>query len=230
MAGVAWSMALSIWPLRRALASFGALAHSAGVTASLDDAGALAHELKTPLAVIIGYADAMRERAFGPLDDKYVEGARTIEAAARHLHALVEALTGGGRPRQRFDARAAIAEAAGLFDMRLRDAGVDLVAELGAERLTVVADPLALRQILINLMANALAATPAGGRIEVSLGREGDDLVMTLTDTGPGITAPEGMGLGLVRALAASHGGRLDLASPGGGAVATVRLPILADA
>ncbi|HXV00824.1 MAG TPA: ATP-binding protein [Caulobacteraceae bacterium] len=201
------------------------------MTVSLDDAGALAHELKTPLAVIIGYADAMRERAFGPLDEKYIEGARTIEAAARHLQALVEALTGGGRPRLRFDARAGVAEATGLFDMRLQEAGIALAAELGANPVTILADPLTLRQIVINLLANALAATPAGGRVALSLARDEGDLVIALADTGPGISGMEGQGLGLVRALAASHGGRLDFTSrTGGGVVATVRLPILVDA
>jgi cell cycle sensor histidine kinase DivJ len=203
------------------------------VTASLDDAQALAHELKTPLAVIIGYADAMRERAFGPLNETYVEAAHTIHAAARHLQALVEALTDGttAAPRQRIDARAPIAEGVGLFDLRMRKAGVALAADLGADPLMVDADPLVLRQILINLLANALAATPTGGTVTVSLWRDRGDLVVTLADTGPGIAAAEGLGLGLVRALAASHGGRLDLRSPGGGgAVATVRLPIVADA
>jgi signal transduction histidine kinase len=203
------------------------------VTASLDDAQALAHELKTPLAVIIGYADAMGERAFGPLDETYVEAAHAIHAAARHLQALVETLTGlaDRPPRQRIDARAPIAEVMGLFDMRLRQADVSLAADLGAAPLMVDADPLALRQILINLLANALAATPAGGTVTLTLGRDRGDLLITLADTGPGIAAPEGLGLGLVRALAGSHGGRLDLGSPsGGGAVATVRLPIIADA
>jgi signal transduction histidine kinase len=113
----------------------------------------------------------------------------------------------------------------------MRKAGVVLAADLGADALMVDADPLALRQILINLLANALAATPGGGAVTLSLARDRDDLVITLADNGPGIAAPEGVGLGLVRALAAGHGGRLDLRSPSdGGAVATVRLPIIADA
>ena len=197
------------------------------MTATPDSRAALAHELKTPLAVIIGYADAMIERTFGPLDASYVEGARTIQAAARHLQALIESLTAA--PHERFDARSPVAEGIAMFALEAQTRGVSLAADLGETPLQAATDPLALRQILINLVANALAATPKGGEVRVTLGREGGDLVLTVDDTGPGVTAPEGLGLGLVRALCAS--GRFDLTSrAGGGARAQARLPVIAGA
>ena len=107
-----------------------------------------------------------------------------------------------------------------------RRRGVALSADLGDAPLTVHADPLALRQILINLVANALAATPRGGRVWVTAAHEGADLRLTVEDTGPGISAGEGTGLALVRAMCAVRGGDFSLDSPpGSGARASVRLP-----
>ena len=198
------------------------------MTVTPDSRAALAHELKTPLAVIIGYADAMIERAFGPLDASYVESAQTIHAAARHLQALIESLTGAVIGDQ-VDARGPIAEGIRMFALEAQGRGIRLIADLGEVPLQVVIDPLALKQILINLVANALAATPQGGEVRVTLGQKAGDLTLEVADTGPGIKAPEGLGLGLVRALCA--GGSFSLTSRvGGGAVAKVRLPAIAGA
>ncbi|HEY2179083.1 MAG TPA: HAMP domain-containing sensor histidine kinase [Caulobacteraceae bacterium] len=197
------------------------------MSAPLDDPSVLAHELKTPLTAIIGYAEAMSLGAFGPLDEPYVESARTILAAARHLQELIDDLAASVRAPERFDARASVTEVLGLFAIKAWAAGVSLGATPGEEALIVEANPLVLRQILINLIANALAATPRGGRVNVAVGRDGGDLVLAVEDTGPGVNAPEGLGLKLVRALCA--GGSFNLVSmPGGGARANVRLPGIA--
>jgi cell cycle sensor histidine kinase DivJ len=198
------------------------------VNDSPDPLAALAHELKTPLAAIIGYADAMRARVFGPLDEPYARSAETIHAAARHLLALVDNMAGDASRRgERFDSRTLVGEVLQIFILQAEESGITLIADPGDDPLPAEADPLALRQILINLIANALAATPRGGRVSVGLRRDGGDLTLSVADTGPGITSAEGIGLTLVRALCAGQGGALAFDSPpGGGTTAIVRLPV----
>ena len=196
---------------------------------------ALAHELRTPLAAIIGYADAMRERAFGPLSERYVECAETVEQAARHMLALVERMSGFDPDRREhgqigpFDALTAIAEVARMLKAQADTLGVSLAAELPSGPLMARGDALALKQIAINLVANALAATSRGGAVSLSLERRGDDLIIAVDDTGRGPDdAIDGLGLTLVRGICAAHGGELALHSrAGGGTRAMARLPIL---
>ena len=225
----------SIWALGAALASRTLGLHSAPVTADPDphsppDARrALAHELRTPLAAIMGYADAVRVQAFGPLSQTYVEAAESIHAAADHMLALVERLTSGADDdrqalsTERLDARAVATEA-----MRLVEPGATELRLDAPPVLPVDADALTLRQIVVNLIANAVAA---GARhVVLSLEASGGDLVLTVEDDGPGVAGiSEGTGLSLVRALVAAHGGDFSLASrPEGGARAQARLPVLA--
>ena len=194
--------------------------------------GALArldHELRTPLAAIMGYADALRAQAFGPLSKTYIEAADSIHAAAGHMLALVERLTSeieGGRQAlsiKRCDVRQVAAEA-----MRLVEPGAAEVRLDAPAVLPVDADALALRQVVVNLIANAVAA--GAGRIVLTLKPSSGDLVLTVDDDGPGVAAiAEGTGLVLVRTLVAAHGGVFSLASrPEGGARAQARLPVLA--
>lgn len=197
---------------------------------------ALGHELRTPLAAIAGYAEAMRAQAFGPLDGKYLEVAETLRAAAAHMLALIEdmasleAASAGRWPLKAevFDAGAAAAEVLRLLEGEARGRGVRLAADLPHAPLPIRADARAVRQMMINLMANALAASPRGGEVRVTLAREDGALVVGVDDEGPGFTpgAAEGVGLALVRALAGLHGGTLNFARrPAGGTRACVRLP-----
>ena len=197
----------------------------------------LAHELRTPLTSIIGFAEAMRARAFGPLSEAYVGGAETIAEAGRRLLALVEDMTdiarieGEPRPirREAFDAAAIAADVAALLAIQAQRAKVTISAE-GAPT-EIRSDPDAIRRILINLAANAIAATPAGGGLRIAVGMDGDDLLLTVSDSGPGTGgAPEGLGLTLVRRLCGLLGGSLSITSaPGAGTVARARLPVLAE-
>ena len=201
---------------------------------------ALAHELRTPLAAIIGYADAMRARVFGPLSERYVDCAETVEQAARHMLALVDRMSGSDSdPREPdggqagpFDAQTAVAEVARMLEAQADALGVSLAAELPAGPLPAHGDALALKQIAINLIANALAATPRGGAVCLSLERRGDDLIIAVDDTGRGPDgAIDGLGLTLVRGICAAHRGELVLhRRAGGGTRAMARLPILVGA
>jgi two-component system sensor histidine kinase BaeS len=110
----------------------------------------------------------------------------------------------------------------------------------------VSGDPYRLRQVVTNLLSNAAKFTPPGGRVTLRVGRDGNDAVVEVTDTGPGVPAEEqpliwdrfyrgsagrmaagtGIGLAVVKELASAHGGSVTLDSPpGGGARFTVRIP-----
>jgi cell cycle sensor histidine kinase DivJ len=201
----------------------------------------LGHELRTPLTAMLGYADAMRTQAFGPLDAKYARAAEAIHAAGLHLLTLVNDMTDIGRVEtgrglfapEVFEIGDVVRTIVAMLDGEALRAQVSLEAGFDPPEMTVKADSTAVKRILINLLANSLRATPAGGKITLNASTAGQDLLITVVDTGPGpgstpFAQGEGLGLLMTRALCALHGGELDLAdAPGGGAIATVRLPIL---
>ena len=200
----------------------------------------LGHELRTPLTAILGYAGAIRERAFGPLEEKYADAAEAIHLAGLHLLAMVDAMTDIGRvergqaamPPVVFDMVDGVRTAVSMLQGEADRRAVALTTEPGAPEILVSADPSAVTRIVVNLVGNALKFTPAGGLINVGLTAQGAEVRLTVSDSGPGLTAGkaatgEGLGLLLVRALCGQHGGRFELTdAPGGGAMATVRLPI----
>jgi len=213
----------------------------------------LSHELRTPLSAVIGFADAMRSQAFGPLNDRYAEHAGLIHEAGRHMLDLIDNLSDlaridtGHRPLclERFDISEIVAQTARLMRDQAQAAGIVLTLPANPS-LPVRADRRAIRQILLNLLSNAVKFTPPGGAVTIALRAEGGDIVLTVTDTGGGVaaedlprlgvpyerageTGPDGVGLGLflTRALCRLHGGDLAIESaPGQGTVALARLPI----
>ena len=198
----------------------------------------LAHELRTPLTAVIGYAEAMRARTFGPLDDRYAEYAEIIGDAGRHMLLLAEDLLararidepGDGPSVERFDPAAPVAWALRLMALEAEAAGVSLRSAFPAAPLEMVSNRRALAQMVVNLLANAIRHTPAGGAVSVTLeAREESVVELTVSDTGTGM-APgaetAGLGLRLVRELVEGRGGTMGFAdAPGGGTVATIRLP-----
>ena len=203
----------------------------------------LSHELRTPLTALIGFADAMQLQTFGPLAAPYDEYASIIHRAARHLLAIVDQISEVTRTEagawsntpERFDPATLLEELIALLEPRAAAAGVTLGGAHSTGGSDVVADRRALTQILLNLLDNALKFTGAGGEIRVDLMRDGGDLQLTVTNTGPrkGATPlpspAEGAGLGLriVRALCAQQKGTLTITNHGeGGHRATVHLAV----
>ena len=209
--------------------------HSNPVTAPAPEPpaplNALRHELRTPLAAVIGFADAMRERAFGPLSEPYRECAEAIDKAARHMLELVDRLVDaglGGGERRTGDAAAAVVDAVQMLQSRAEAGGVALTASLPDGPVPAEVDATHLKQIVINLVANAVAATPPGGRVKVVLERQGHDLILTVEDSGPGPARDrlDGVGLQLVRSLCAAYGGDFELGAGPSGARANARLAV----
>jgi cell cycle sensor histidine kinase DivJ len=217
----------------------------------------MSHELRTPLNAVIGFSDIMRSQMFGPLGEKYLEYVGLIHESGGHLLDLINDLLDMSKieahryelAREVFDAREPVAGAMRLTRGQADAARVTLRGDLPAAPLRVVADARALKQIVLNLVANAVKFTPAGGEITVTLGAEGADLLLVVADTGVGI-APEdlerlgrpyeqaggagqkargaGLGLSLVRAFSELHGGDMTIASTlGEGTRVEIRLPVL---
>ena len=215
----------------------------------------MSHELRTPLNTIMGFSDMMRVKLFGPLPAKYAEYAELIHESGRHLLDLInDVLDMSKIEADRFqlhleplDVREPVSAALRLMRVQADDAGVMLRAVLPPAPLDVEADSRALKQIVLNLVSNALKFTPRGGNVDVTLGRQGDAVELVVADTGVGI-APEdvkrlgqpfqqagdaaqrakgaGLGLSLVRAFAELHGGQMIIESVlGEGTSVIVRIP-----
>jgi len=216
----------------------------------------LSHALRTPLGAVLGWAKALQLRRPDPatLERGLDAIGRNAELQARLLDTIVDAdrvLSGKvqleTKPLEVAELVAAAVEAA---RPSAEAKAQTLEATLEAPTTLVVADADRLRQVVASLLANAVAFTPRGGRIEVGLHRAGQELELVVSDNGAGIDAARilrvferhdpddpasvrsrnGLGLAMpvARRLVALHGGRIEAASPGSGrgATFTVRLPL----
>jgi signal transduction histidine kinase len=211
----------------------------------------VSHELRTPLTAIRGHVSALRE---GVLDDE-AERSSSLAVIAEEAVRL-ERLVGDVLDLARLDARRfallheevdmrVICERANAaFAAEARSRGIELELSLD-DGAVLVTDGDRVFQIVSNLLANAIHWTPAGGRVELRLARSDGDVVVTVTDTGPGIGPEErerifrpfwsghgggtGLGLTIASELASALGGRLELDSePGRGSRFAFVLPLAA--
>ncbi len=212
------------------------------------------HELRTPLASIRGYAELFRIGAAREGPD--VEKAMTrIEDESARMGVLVEDLLALARldevrdqHREPVDMAALAADAVDDARAVAPDREIELLGG-GNGAVVLDGDPSQLRQVLANLVRNALTHTPAGTPIEVSVARAGGEARLEVRDHGPGLPSGDpadlferfwradpgrgrgragaGLGLSIVAAIVAAHGGRAEAAdAPGGGARFTVTLPL----
>ena len=217
----------------------------------------LSHELRTPLNAIMGFADTMRQGVLGPLPDRYRGYADLIHESGELLLELISDVLDMARVEAErfdlnlevFDVREAASAVIRLVRGQVERAGLEFVAPDLRERIEVRADRRALKQMSLNLISNAIKATPPGGRVAFGLAREGEDLVLVVEDTGCGVAeadlarlgrpfeqagspdqkaAGAGLGLSLVKALCDLHGGEMTLRSRvGQGTRVSLRLPIV---
>jgi signal transduction histidine kinase/CheY-like chemotaxis protein len=222
--------------------------------AKSDFLASMSHELRTPLSAILGFSDLMRHE---PKVDESVtvpiEWVEHVHRGGEHLLALVNDVLDlskveAGRMELRyeaFDIGTAIAELVnGLRPLADRK---DLAIETEVGSFPLVADRGRFRQVMYNLVSNAIKFTPPDGRITITATEEPDDIRLTVSDTGVGI-APEdiplifdefkqvgvakdreggtGLGLALAQRLLQAHGGSIEVASTvGQGTTFTLRLP-----
>jgi signal transduction histidine kinase len=216
----------------------------------------MSHELRTPLNAIIGFSEVLTERMFGELNEKQEEYLEDINTSGQHLLSLINDILDlskieAGRMELEatdFDLPSAIDNALILVRERASRRGITLGRTID-ERLGMLrGDERKVKQVLLNLLSNALKFTPEGGRIDVSARLQDGAAEMSVTDTGVGI-APEdqeavfeefrqvgtadkkvegtGLGLALSRKFIELHGGRIWVKSVvGGGSTFTFTLPL----
>jgi len=216
----------------------------------------MSHELRTPLNAIIGMAEVIRDRLLGNDVERYAGYADDIRASGGHLLELVNDLLDMSRLEagrydlnpERLDTGEILRGCARMVETRAQQAGVTL--SVTREAPPVLADERALRQVVLNLVTNAVKFAGEGGRVTVTARRtDAGDLAVAVSDTGPGIAQDDlervlhpfeksedrlssdhqegtGLGLAISRQLMVLHDGDLHLHStPGEGTTATAVLP-----
>jgi hemerythrin-like metal-binding protein len=204
----------------------------------------MSHELRTPLNAIIGFSEIIKDAMFGPLEGKYRNYGLDIHASGSHLLGVISdildiAILEAGRLKietSETDLREIVGVCKTIVQARAIAAGVQLKFDLDDDIPLIYADPLRLKQILINLLTNSVKFTPKGGSVTVHSERITNGGVrLSVTDTGIGIAeddipkalekfgqvregythAHEGAGLGLAlsKSMMELHGGSLKINS-----------------
>ena len=219
----------------------------------------MSHELRTPLNAIIGFSEVLSERMFGEVNDKQAEYLSDILESGRHLLSLINDILDlskieAGRTELElndFDLPSALENALTLVKERAHRRGIALVRTVD-ERLGMIhADERKVKQVVLNLLSNALKFTPEGGQIGIRARVHDREAEISVTDTGVGI-APEdqavvfeefrqvgtaskkvegtGLGLAISRKFIELHGGRIWVDSHvGRGSTFAFTLPLTRD-
>jgi signal transduction histidine kinase len=214
----------------------------------------VSHELRTPLSVIAGNLEAMIDGVH-PADEAHLasilDEAQVMERLIEDLRTMV--LTEAGSlplHRESVDPAVVIVDVVRSFGETARAAGVSLRTartEVSGQGLPMIeVDPVRIREVLSNLVANAIRHTPPGGSVTVSATLADPWLELRVVDTGPGIdpallphvfdrfvktpgSVGSGLGLAIARSLAEAHGGSVEVEATGSaGTTFRVRLPIAA--
>lgn len=206
------------------------------------------HELRTPLTVIQGNLEALLDGVY-PADSGHLapilDETRVMSRLIDDLQTLSLAESGNLQlHREPTDIGILVGEALAAFRASAEGAGINLRMTLPEEAPLLDIDPVRIREVLTNLITNALRHTPRGGLIEITGALNQTQLTLTVRDTGSGIS-PEhlhhifdrfyksdesngsGLGLAIAKSLIAAHGGDITAASePGAGAVIRFTLPV----
>jgi signal transduction histidine kinase len=218
----------------------------------------MSHELRTPINATLGYLQLIEMELDGPVTEKQRESIRRIQHNQRHLLGLINQILDLSRLRagrthfsiRRMNVNEAVEGVVAMIEAQARTKGVALRIQHDPNATTVeaIADPEKVRQVLLNLLSNALKFTATGGTITISCRRDGPDAVIRVRDTGIGIPPNRlqsifdpfvqlgdssiaqhdgaGLGLAISRELARGMQGELSVESAdGSGSVFTFTLP-----
>jgi two-component system, cell cycle sensor histidine kinase DivJ len=218
----------------------------------------MSHELRTPLNAIIGFSEMIMQEDALMLDAaRRKEYAQLINDSGQHLLSVVNGILDMSKMEsgnfeimpEPFAPRAALINCCNLLALKARESGIDLVTRAPDDLPVMTGDPRAFKQIILNLVSNAVKFTEGGGTVTVSAAVEGARLIMRIADTGVGIAADDlkrigdpffqagktyqrrhegtGLGLSIVKSLVALHGGEMTVQSQvDEGTTVTVALPL----
>jgi signal transduction histidine kinase len=206
------------------------------------------HELRTPVAVLQGNLEGMLDGVY-PADTEHlvplIEETRMLSRLIDDLRTLSLAESGGlVLHREPTDLAVLVGEVLAAFRAQAGASGVALRLEVPDDLPLVEIDPLRIREVLVNLAANALRHTPRGGEVRVAAAINTGRLRLSVVDSGSGIAAEDlphiferfyktvdspgsGLGLAIARNLVLAHGGEIDAESaPGAGTTVRITLPL----
>jgi two-component system, cell cycle sensor histidine kinase DivJ len=218
----------------------------------------MSHELRTPLNAIIGFSEMIVQEDVLMVDAaRRKEYAQLINDSGQHLLSVVNGILDMSKMEsgnfeitpEPFAPRAALFNCCNLLALKARESGIDLVTRAPEDLPDMTGDPRAFKQIVLNLVSNAVKFTERGGTVTVSAGVEGSRLVLRVADTGVGIAADDlkrvgdpffqagktyqrrhegtGLGLSIVKSLVALHSGEMTVQSRvDEGTTVTVALPL----
>jgi len=203
----------------------------------------MSHELRTPLNAVIGFSELLEQQIFGALNDKQTAYVGNVLVSGRHLLQLVNDILDISKVEAgRMDLAYELTPIGGIVDVVrgviqavAAKKGINLEVAVPDELPPVQVDPGRIKQVLYNLISNAIKFTPRGGVVRLSAIEQGDHLVVKVADTGvgiaredlgrlfrefeqlpqPGGVRPEGTGLGLAltKRLVELHGGKVEVES-----------------
>jgi signal transduction histidine kinase/ActR/RegA family two-component response regulator len=217
----------------------------------------MSHELRTPLNAVLGFSEVLLERMFGDINERQEEYLRDIHGSGKHLLELLNEILDlskveAGRMEleySSFDLHSVLDAAVSMLRERAAVQSIELATDVDDDVNELYSDELRLKQVLLNLMTNAVKFTGDGGAVRVRAVRDGAEILITVTDTGIGVpladrerifesfqqggrgsSREEGTGLGLTlsRRLVELLGGRMWLESEvGRGSTFGFSLPAL---
>ena len=218
----------------------------------------MSHELRTPLNAIIGFSEMIVQEQSLMLDAaRRGEYAQLINDSGQHLLSVVNGILDMSKMEignfeitpEPFAPRAALLNCCNLLALKAREGGVDLVTDAPQDLPLMTGDPRAFKQIVLNLVSNAIKFTERGGRVTAAAEVDGSRLVLRVADTGVGIAADDlkrigdpffqagktyqrrhegtGLGLSIVKSLVGLHAGEITVQSKiDEGTTVTVALPL----
>jgi two-component system NtrC family sensor kinase len=221
-----------------------------------DFVSTVSHDLRSPLTAILGYVDLISR--VGPVTDRQDEYIKRVQVSVRNITVLINDLLELGRIESGFDARKEFVPLPEIVQYSidslrsgLTDKKHELLVDISDDMNKVFGDPTRLRQLIDNLLSNAIRYTSPGGQIRVFLTSENDQLILQVQDNGSGIPATDqpyifdkfyrasnvdqeipgsGLGLAIVKTIVENHQGRVWVDSNlGQGSIFTVVLPTAED-